>query len=281
MSPVQVAAARIAKSAIGRFAAIRNSRLPANLPQNADLRHPASRSRRVFIRVFALACGPCSRTRSEATSADSDLQLWAPVQFIQPVGEAWTLSLQTELRLKDDISETDELIYKPAVNYHFNPTWAVSIGYKYIENYQKANEQDVWQELHFNKNCNDLVTGLQLRLEERFIDDIDGVIPRLRVLEHISHPIGDSPWYLTGFGALRFNLDNKGQGPVSGFEQSRIYAALGRHFGDRVQGEFGYLWRYERERTSEDKSDHVLHFQLVFNNRVKPARKPATRDRYR
>jgi hypothetical protein len=217
----------------------------------------------------------------EATPADGDLQLWFPVQFIHPVGEAWSFSMQTELRLQNSISDISEIIYKPAVNYHFNQTWALSVGYKYIEKYREANEQDIWQEIHFNKKFNDLATGLQLRLEERFIDDINGVIPRLRVLEHISHPIGDSHFYVTGFGAIRFNLDNKGQGPVSGFEQCRIYAALGRHFGDRVQFEVGYLWRYEEERDSDDKSDHAIHFQLMFNSRRKLIRKPTVRDRYR
>jgi hypothetical protein len=84
-----------------------------------------------------------------------------------------------------------------------------------------------------------------------------------------------------GFGAVRFNLDNKGEGPVSGFEQSRIYAALGRHFGDHVQFECGYLWRYEEERDGDDRSDHAIHFQLLINTKAKWIKKPTVRDRYR
>ena len=217
----------------------------------------------------------------EANCADPNLQSWFPVQIVHPFCEDWAVSMQTELRLKDDISEFSELVYKPALNYHFDPTWAFSVGYKYIDKYQKANEQDLWQESHFNKTFDDLVTGFQVRLEERFIDDIDGVIPRLRFLEHVSHPIGDSRCYLTGFGAIRFNLDDKGQGPVSGFEQSRIYAGLGRHFGEHIQFEVGYLWRYEEKRTGDDLSDHALHFLLVFNTKGKQVKKPHPRDRYR
>jgi hypothetical protein len=137
------------------------------------------------------------------------------------------------------------------------------------------------QEGHYNKKCGDLVTGFQLRLEERFIDDMDGVIPRLRFLQHVSHPIGESPLYLTGFGEIRINLDDKGQGPASGFEQSRIYAGLGRHFGERIQFEAGYLWRYEEKRTGDDLSDHAIHFKLVFNTKVKRVKKPTSRDQYR
>jgi hypothetical protein len=68
---------------------------------------------------------------------------------------------------------------------------------------------------------------------------------------------------------------------VSGFEQSRIYAALGHHIGDRIQFEAGYLWRYEEERSGDDLNDHVVHFQLVLNTRAKRVKKPHARDRYR
>jgi hypothetical protein len=236
---------------------------------------------RLAVRFFAVAVLTLLLDTKDAKSAEPDLQLWFPVQVVHPLGEDWTVSMQTELRLRNEISELSELIYKPALNYHFSPTWAMSVGYKYIDKYHEANEQDIWQEGHFNKTFDDLVTGFQVRLEERFIDGIDGVIPRLRFLEHVSYPIGDSRCYLTGFGAIRFNLDDKGQGPVSGFEQSRIYADLGRHFGDRIQFEVGYLWRYEEKRTGDDRSDHAIHFLLVFNTKGKRIRKPHSRDRYR
>jgi hypothetical protein len=157
----------------------------------------------------------------------------------------------------------------------------VSGGYKYIDKYEEANEQDPWQEITLNKTFDDLVTGCQVRLEERLIDDIGGILPRMRFLTHLSHPLGDSPCYLTGFGAVRFNLDDKNTGPVSGFEQSRIYAGLGRHFGERIQFEVGYLWRYKEKRTGDDLSDHAIHFKLVFNTKAKRVKKPTSRDQYR
>jgi hypothetical protein len=216
-----------------------------------------------------------------AQSADPDIQLWFPIQLIHPVDEHWELSMQVEPRLENDISDFSQLVYKPAVNYHFNRTFAFSAGYKYIDKYHGSNEQDIWQETHCNKKFDDLATGFQIRLEERFIDDISGVIPRLRFLQHLSHPLGESPNYLTGFGAIRFNLDDKGEGPVSGFEQSRLYTALGRHIGDHVQFECGYLWRYEDERSGTDRSDHAIHFQLLINTKAKHIKKPTSRDRYR
>ena len=66
----------------------------------------------------------------DAYSTEPDLQLWAPVQFIHPVGEKWAFSMQAETRLQDDISEFSQLVLKPAINHHFNDTFALSVGYK-------------------------------------------------------------------------------------------------------------------------------------------------------
>jgi hypothetical protein len=228
--------------------------------------------------AIALALLTCV---SRAKAAGDDFQMWVPVQIVHPFGEEWVASMQTEVRLKDDISEFGELVLKPALHYHLDESWVFSAGYKFIDKYQDSNEHDPWQEIGFSESFDDLVAGCQVRLEERLIEGIDGIIPRLRLLTHFSHPIGDSPHYVTGFGAVRFNLDDKGEGPVSGFEQSRISVALGHHFGDRVQFEVGYLWRYEEERTGEDQSDHDIHLQLILNTKRKPIRKPHPRDRYR
>lgn len=192
--------------------------------------------------------------------------------------------MQTELRVQDNISEFSELVLKPAVNYHLNEHWAFSLGYKYIDKDDDSNEQEPWQEVHYNWKCRDLVGGLQLRFEQRFISGTSGILPRLRLLGHLSHPIADSVWYTTAWSAVRFNAGDKpgpnGDGPVSGFEQSRIFVGLGRHIGKHTKFEFGYLYRYERKRSSDDLSDHAIHLRVVFNTGTL-GKHPSNRDQYR
>ena len=216
-----------------------------------------------------------------ADAADPDLQLWFPTQIVHPIGTDWAISMKTEVRLQDDISEFSRLVYKPALNYHFSPSWTFSTGYRYMDKANQANEQSPWQEIIFHKNFDDLVTGYQVRLEERFIDDINGALPRLRFLTYLSHPLGDSLNYLTGFGDFRLNLDEKGEGPVSGFEQGRVSAGLGRHIGEHIQFEVSYLWRYEEKRSGADLNQHAIHLQLVLNTKAKQVKKPTSRDQYR
>jgi len=215
-----------------------------------------------------------------ATSADPDFQFWFPMQFNHHVSDNWVISMQAEQRFRDNASEYSQVIYKPSLNYHHGD-WVFSGGYKHIDRNGDSDEHDVWQEIGSNRKFDDLVTGWQVRLEERFYNGVSGMIPRLRFLTHASHPIGASPYYLTGFGAVRFNLDDKGQGPVSGFEQVRAFAGIGRHIGDHVLLECGYLYRFERERSLADNSDHTLNMHLTINTKAKPTRKPHPRDRYR
>ena len=82
-------------------------------------------------------------------------------------------------------------------------------------------------------------------MEQRFFDNISGVIHRLRFLTHASHPIREGPYFLSGHVSVFFNLNDKHEGPVHGFEQSRIYFGIGRHIGSHTRFEAGYLWRYQ------------------------------------
>ena len=249
------------------------NRLPNSLSRHDLLR-------RALDFAWMLGLSATLITGLQAREAEEDLRIWAPMEFIHPLGEDWSVSLQVESRVRDNVSEFDEVVYKPAVNYHFKD-WVFSAGYKHNDKYLDSDEDVPWQEVAHNKTYGELVAGCQLRIEERFIDGLDGVLPRLRLLTHAAHPLGESTSYLTSFGELRFNLDDKGEGPVDDFEQSRIFAGLGRHLGDRVLLEAGYLWRYKRERTGADGSDHAIRFHLVINSRAKGVKKPSVRDRYR
>lgn len=70
--------------------------------------------------------------------------------------------------------------------------------------------------------------------------------------------------YTTGFAAVRFNLAEKGTGPVAGFEQTRVYAGIGFHLGGITRIEVGYLYRYEVIRDAANFSDNIIHLNLFF-----------------
>ena len=64
------------------------------------------------------------------------------------------------------------------------------------------------------------------------------------------------------------NLNDRGEGPVDGFEQNRLRLALGANFVGGVRLEGGYEWQRAAQRSGSDIDRHV--FFLTFSGN--PAR---------
>jgi hypothetical protein len=202
-----------------------------------------------------------------ASAFESDVQqklaLWSLAFVNHEYDEHWSTSFQTEVRVKDEVTTLDEAIFKPGGYYRFNDWLELGIGYKYIYKNDGANQNVPWQELYVTHPFQVFGFTHQLRLEERFVQGISGTIPRLRYLIHTTTPL--SPlFYFALSEAFRFNLVDKGTGPVSGFEQNRLYAGFGVHASKYLKVELGYLWRFELERDRASKSEHVIRVQLLF-----------------
>jgi hypothetical protein len=231
---------------------------------------PGPKARRGGLTILILALAMANA--SSARGAEQDLQNWSLVNFHHHFDERWAAAFQVENRVADNITQFDELILKPGGYYRFSKLLKFGLGYKYQKKHEKSNEQDIWQELYFTPSGLKWSWTHQVRLEERFIDDLNGVIPRLRYLVHIKHPLGTTGNRYFAFSeAVRFNLTDKGAGPVAGFEQNRIYFGVGFKTTRRLNIELGYLWRYERKREGPDASDHVIRLQFLFDTKGRHA----------
>ena len=208
-------------------------------------------------------------TASAAADTESDTQQWTSIRIKHPIGERWAVSLKSQVRFDDDVSEYKSVYLKPAVHVSFASHWHLGLGYKYEDKRGGSEEQAAWQEAAFTHSLGKLTLGHRLRLEERFLEGIGGVIARSRFRLKAAHPLWSSPWYLVGSEEVFVNLNSQGEGPVSGFEQNRLFAGLGVHLGRHLRAELGYLWRFERERSGPDRSDHIISLSLFFDTRAK------------
>lgn len=230
-----------------------------------------------------LASVPDNALAQEKEPVDQDFQLWAVTRFSDPITNAgkWSFAFQAEFRLGDEVNDISQYIIKPYAHIAFSEKLGLSFGYKYIRRPADSDEQDIWQEVVFPRAYAKFNLTHQVRLEERFYQGIDGIIPRIRYLLHYSVPVGQSRFYVTGFGAVRFNLVDKGEGPVEGFEQIRLSANAGVHQGPRTRVEIGYLYRYEESRGSAaNLSDHALHVQFLFTSKPRKVLRPKPSDSY-
>jgi hypothetical protein len=234
---------------------------------------------RILITVCLLAL-PVEYLSAQDYGTNHDLQSWNTLRITHPIDDLWSLSLQNELRFTDDISTLDEYIVKFYAHRKFSERFGLSFGIKYIDRPNGPNEWDPWAELVFPRLYNKWHISHQVRFETRLYSGLSGILPRARYLFNSSRQLGDTPWYVTGFGAVRFNMDEKGAGPVSGFEQVRLTANVGWHFNNFSRLELGYLYRYERSRNAADLSDNVIHLNLFFTTKPKP-RRPMPNDNIR
>ncbi len=197
-----------------------------------------------------------------AKAADQNLAQWTVAFVNHDFNDRWATSMQAEIRFADD-SGLDEFISKPAGYFKITKRLHLGVGYKHILRGSGADENDAWQEVYYTHPLGRFRLTHQVRLEERFVNGIRGTIPRLRYLIEMKYPL-DASKYLVASEAARFNLVDKHEGPVEGFEQNRLFVGMGFHFGEFTRIEAGYLWRYERKRGGTDKSDHVIRLLFLF-----------------
>jgi hypothetical protein len=197
----------------------------------------------------------------------NDFQQWTLFFANHHLNETWSASIQLENRLRDDASEVDKQIFKPAGYYRFTDTLQLGMGYKYVKKKDSKDEQDPWQELFFNPApIGNFDWAHQFRWEQRTGSSLDGIVHRLRYLLHLSYPLGSSgKYYLAAQEAVRFNAASNDTGPVDGFEQSRLYFGLGRKMTPKLKVEVGYLWNYQREREGPNLSNHALRLQFLVD----------------
>ena len=212
------------------------------------------------VLVVALA-GLALVMAAPAGRAD-DLQQWSSLKVTHPLDERFELSLLLEGRFGDDISEVDTVIVRPDIGYHLTDHVKLFLGYDFFEQPQPGenSENRVWQQLGITYHAGDLRIANRLRVEERIIENVDGVTVRARYRLRLSHPLADPDWRLIASNEIFANLNHEPGGPDEGFDQNRLFGGVGYRITPRLRLETGYQWRLET-----DSSDHIIVLGLFFH----------------
>lgn len=213
------------------------------------------------VAALLLANGPCP-----ACSAETDGQLWATGRINHPIGERFALSLLAQGRFDDEISESDLWLIRPAVAYRLWEAVWVSVGYDYVRFVDRFDENRFWQEVALPLRFGPFVLGNRLRIEQRWIEGVGGLVARTRYRVRGAHPISSTRAYLVASNEVFLNLNDQGTGPRSGFEQNWLFGGLGLLLGSHARAEVGYLWRYFDGRR-RNRNDHVLGINLFLDTR--------------
>lgn len=216
----------------------------------------------------ALACllaGTLLLLWANALRAASDIQLWPALTLNHGLGEHWGAHFTTRARFDDDVSRTKDVLVRGSVSWRALETLTLELGYDYLDSFQSRSEHRIWQSAEHRLAWRDFTVRNRVRLDQRFVEDVDGVVWRFRYRLRGTHPIADSAWYGAVSDEVFANLDDRGAGPVAGFEQNRLRFAAGTTFLGRLRAESGYEWQYAASRTGPDRNIHVFFIEFSID----------------
>jgi hypothetical protein len=91
-------------------------------------------------------------------------------------------------------------------------------------------------------------------------------VVRFRYRLRGTRPIGGSDWYAALSDEIFANLNDRGEGPVHGFEQNRVRVAAGGRFLGRLRAESGYEWQYAESRSGPAENRHVFFIEVSIDS---------------
>jgi hypothetical protein len=204
-----------------------------------------------------------------AAGTENEWEQWSTLTFKHQFTPEIGASLGLRMRFDDDVSRAKDLTIRPAIVVKGAGGMNLGVGYDHIEGLPGGaiNEDRAWQSIDYEFQMIGIPLGHRFRVEERFIEDVSGLVVRARYRLRLKHELTDSPWYFEGSDEVFVNLNSQGEGPDAGFDQNRVFLGLGRDLTPRHGLKFGYQFAYQEKR-GEDKIGHALIFNFTFQTTV-------------
>ena len=218
------------------------------------------------MRVVAFAFGLTvwSLFPNAPAVAGSDWQAWPSITVNHPLDDRFQVSAESQLRFDEDISRLDVALIRLDVDARLSGRTFAALGY---DHFRKAaagtgSENRVWQQIQHGFSAGPFSLGNRLRIEERFIENTEGVAVRGRYRLRMDYPLADPAWHLVASNEVFLNLNSVEGGPSRGFDQNRLFGGFDLYFSHRFHVETGLQWRLE-----DGENDYVLMLGLTFNTK--------------
>ena len=182
----------------------------------------------------------------------------------------WGIHAEAQFRSYDIKPNTEQLLIRAGVNYHYNPNIIFTAGYGYILNFtddgetfksQSGDEHRIWQQVLLKSNTGRLFLEHRYRFEERFLHTAttDLYKSRIRYLLRASIPLNKKEMvkntaFLSFYDEIFIHINN------APFDRNRLYGAAGFQFSSSLNIQAGYLIQ-----TVGTRSKGFLQLAVNFN----------------
>lgn len=194
-----------------------------------------------------------------------DEQIWTAVAINGPVQQdsRWLAWFDGHARFRDQGSDLDVSIIRPAIGWRLNSRVDLWAGYAWVNTERPGrdvHEERLWQQATYGLGnfAGGKLSG-RTRLEQRERSSGSDTGWRLRQMLRYGRPLPESPWGLVVSTELFAGLNEADWGQRSGFDQGRTFFGASRALSPKARVEFGYLNQHIRIAGSPpDRTNHNL-----------------------
>ena len=215
------------------------------------------------------------------STLSQDFRLWSPIFMTAKLPNSFLAHLEVQPRFADldENGHIDQLILRPAVGYQLTENLSIWQGYAWVGNFNQRHtppqspffdENRIYQQILYTKKFDSFKITSRTRLEERWIEHVDGTAVRFRTGLRGAYTLPMAPeWALVVSDEVFVHLNTVGaRGPQSGFDQNRFFAGVNRTFSKYLNVDVGYQNQLLNSRTIPNlanQMNHTILFQFFIN----------------
>lgn len=223
----------------------------------------------LFNRAIAAALA-CCVAATPALAQEEDSQLWTSTTAKFDLGDDMSFATQVVARFSDAADGLSELQLQADAENELRGGLSLGAGYSYVTRYERgeltSREHRIRQQVsaRLGEALGGRVEG-RLRLEQRWRDDGEDVMLRLRPRLMWTRPIGPDKLELRLWSESFIQLNHTDWGGEAGYSRLRNQVSLRRSLAESVTGEVGYLNQYSVADSGPDQLVHALSVALSFD----------------
>lgn len=231
--------------------------------------HPTPIGRPRSAALVLLLLGILSRP---GAAVITDHEGWFQMTATGPIAGPARIFLELQPRIGEKHSSQDvgmrALLGRAALGIDVLPHWSLWAGYGYTPTYDpERDEHRAFQQLLYENILGPFPVSVRTRTEERFLQHAPIPAYRLRSQVRATYPLPPLPSLsLVLADEIFVHLNTVRTGPVSGFDQNRLFAGVSQQLMPHVRLELDYLNQVVNARHgAEDILRHSGFLQLAFN----------------
>ena len=232
---------------------------------------------RVAIIAFAWSLLVGGQTFAQTPSTfNQDFRLWAPVFMTMKLPSSFLAYMEVQPRFADldEDGHIDQLLLRPAVGYQLTENVSIWQGYAWVGNYNQRHtppqssffeESRIYQQILYTRKFDSFKIVNRTRLEERWIEHVDGTAVRFRTMLRGQYPLPMAPeWALVAADEIFVNVNTVGaRGPAAGFDQNRAFVGINRTFSKYFNMDVGYQNQLLNSRSIPNLANQMNHTILI------------------